>query len=59
MQPNDWLLIIAMIFFALAIACGADAIKLERKFSPAWCVAITWCILLSGVIMFSAVLVNS
>jgi hypothetical protein len=49
---------VAMIFFCLAVVCGADAIKLEKRFSPAWCVVITWTILLMGVTFFSIVLVR-
>jgi hypothetical protein len=49
---------VAMIFFCLAVVCGADAIKLEKRFSPAWCVVITWTILLMGVTFFSIVLVK-
>lgn len=49
---------VAIFFFVAAVCCGADAIKLEKHFSPAWCVVITWTILLMGVTFFSIVLVK-
>jgi hypothetical protein len=49
---------VAIFFFVAAVCCGADAIKLEKHFSPAWCVVITWTILLMGVMFFSIVLVK-
>jgi hypothetical protein len=49
---------VAIFFFVAAVCCGADAIKLEKRFSPAWCVVITWTILLMGVTFFSIVLVK-
>lgn len=49
---------VAIFFFVAAVCCGADAIKLEKRFSPAWCVVITWTILLMGVMFFSIVLVK-
>ena len=56
---NQVLFYIAMFFFVCAIACGCDAIKLEKRVSPAWCAVITWCILMGGVFLFGIVLMNS
>jgi uncharacterized membrane protein len=49
---------VAMFFFIAAICCGADAIKLERRISPAWCAVVAWCLLLAGGFFFSVVLVR-
>lgn len=52
------LLILAVLFWIAAIACGIDAIKLERRISPTWCVLIVWCLLLSGLAFFSVLLMR-
>ena len=49
---------VSMFFFAAAIACGCDAVRLEKRVSPAWCAVITWCILMGGVFMFGIVLMK-
>lgn len=49
---------LSMFFFVAAIACGCDAIRLEKRISSAWCAVITWCILMGGVFMFGIVLMK-
>ena len=55
---GNLLIVLAMILFVSAIACGADMVRLEKRFSPVWCVIITWTILLAGVVLLGAVLVK-